>query len=130
MTEREVLKLALEALQKIYIAPEHEEYIRVWWPACEQAIPAIKEALAQPEQEPVAWFSTLPDGKLSIKIVGKPTEGNWGPLYATPPQRTWVGLTDDEIDQGLLRSDYAFKTAEAWRAGVVFAMTKLKEKNT
>ncbi len=46
-----------------------------------------------------------------------------------PPQRTWVGLTDDEIDQGLLRSDYAFKTAEAWRAGVVFAMTKLKEKN-
>lgn len=47
-----------------------------------------------------------------------------------PPQRTWVGLTDDEIDQGLLRSDYAFKTAEAWRAGVVFAMTKLKDKNT
>ena len=42
----------------------------------------------------------------------------------------WVGLTDDEIDQGLLRSNYAFKTAEAWRAGVVFAMTKLKEKNT
>ncbi len=54
MTERETLKLALEALQKIYIAPEHEEYIRVWWPACEQAIPAIKEALAQSEQEPVA----------------------------------------------------------------------------
>ena len=45
-------------------------------------------------------------------------------------QRTWVCLTNDEIDQGLLRSDYAFKTAEAWRAGVVFAMTKLKEKNT
>lgn len=45
-------------------------------------------------------------------------------------EKPWVGLTDDEIDQGLLRSDYAFKTAEAWRAGVVFAMTKLKEKNT
>jgi hypothetical protein len=44
-------------------------------------------------------------------------------------QRTWVGLTHSDIDQGLLRSDYAFKTAEAWRAGVVFAMTKLKEKN-
>ena len=50
--------------------------------------------------------------------------------YYPVPQRTWVGLTDEEIDQGLLRSDYAFKTAEAWRAGVVFAMTKLKEKNT
>lgn len=44
-------------------------------------------------------------------------------------KREFVGLTDDEIDQGLLRSDYAFKTAEAWRAGVVFAMTKLKQKN-
>lgn len=46
------------------------------------------------------------------------------------PQPQWVGLTDEDIDQGLLRSDYAFKTAEAWRAGVVFAMTKLKDKNT
>ena len=46
-----------------------------------------------------------------------------------PTQRIWVGLTDEEINQGLLRSDYAFKTAEAWRAGVVFAMTKLKDKN-
>jgi hypothetical protein len=49
------------------------------------------------EQEPVAWFSTLPDGKLSIKIVGKPMDGNWEPLYTTPPQRTWIGLTEDEI---------------------------------
>ena len=46
------------------------------------------------------------------------------------PKREWVGLTDEEIDQGLLRSDYALQTAHAWRAGVVFAMTKLKEKNT
>ena len=52
------------------------------------------------------------------------------PNHTQSPQRTWVGLTDEEIDQGLLRSDYAFKTAEAWRAGVVFAMTKLKEKNS
>ena len=46
------------------------------------------------------------------------------------PQKPWVGLTDEEIDQGLLRSDYALQTAHAWRSGVVFAMTKLKEKNT
>ena len=45
-------------------------------------------------------------------------------------QRTWIRLTNDEIDQGLLCSDYTFKTAEAWRAGVIFAMTKLNEKNT
>ena len=52
------------------------------------------------------------------------------PVYFKPSTRTWVGLTDEDIDQGLLRSDYVFKTAAAWRAGVVFAMTKLKEKNT
>ena len=47
--------------------------------------------------EPVAWFCKLPDNKISIKIVGKPTEGNWEPLYTTPPKKEWVGLTDEEI---------------------------------
>ena len=45
------------------------------------------------------------------------------------PKRAWQSLTDEEIDQGLLRSNYALQTAHAWRAGVVFAMTQLKEKN-
>lgn len=54
-----------------------------------------------PEPEPVAWFCKLPDNKISIKIVGKPTEGNWEPLYTAPPQREWVGLTGDEIDSAL-----------------------------
>ena len=78
-----------------------------------------------PEQEPVAWFSTLPDGRLSIKIVGKPTEGNWEPLYTTPPQRTWVGLIDDaEIFAISNTMPYAnrFEFARAIEA-------KLKEKN-
>jgi hypothetical protein len=47
----------------------------------------------------VAWFCELPDNKISIKIVGKPTEGNWKPLYTAPPQREWQGLTDDEIKE-------------------------------
>jgi hypothetical protein len=47
-------------------------------------------------KDPVAWFCKLPDGRLSIKIVGKPTEGNWEPLYTHPPCE-WVGLTDEEI---------------------------------
>ena len=53
----------------------------------------------QPEPEPVAWFCELPDNKISIKIVGKPTEGNWKPFYTAPPQREWQGLTDDEIKE-------------------------------
>ena len=50
------------------------------------------------EPEPVAWFCKLPDNKISIKIAGKPTEGNWEPLYAAPPKKEWVGLTDEEIN--------------------------------
>jgi len=56
------------------------------------------------------------------------TEERYAQLHTA--KREWVGLTHDEIDEGLLRSDYALQTAHAWRAGVVFAMTKLKEKNT
>ena len=44
-------------------------------------------------------------------------------------QRTWVGLTEDEIDQGLLRSNHALQTAGAWRDGVEWAIKQLKEKN-
>ena len=44
--------------------------------------------------------------------------------------KPWVGLTDKEIDQGLLRTPYAMKTAEAWREGVRWAYHQLKEKNT
>ena len=58
------------------------------------------------QAEPVAWFSVLPDGMLSIKIVGKPTEGNWEPLYTTPPQRkplnkmTVIDLADQHLYEG------------------------------
>ena len=44
--------------------------------------------------------------------------------------RPWVGLTDEEIDQGLLRSNHALQTAGAWRDGVEWATKQLKEKNT
>ena len=43
---------------------------------------------------------------------------------------TWVGLTDEEIDKGLVRTNYAMLTAGAWRDGVEWAIKQLKEKNT
>ena len=46
------------------------------------------------------------------------------------PKREWVGLTDEEIDQGLCRTNYAMQTAGAWRDGVEWATNQLKEKNT
>ena len=51
-----------------------------------------------------------------------------GPNYVAP-QRTWVGLTKEEINQGLLRSFYVLEKARAWRDGVAWAEEILKEKN-
>jgi hypothetical protein len=89
MTKDEALKLALEALG----------WTDEWRPQGlkEEAITAIKEALAQPEQEPFMasyefkQYGYYKDGKGTLKL---------GNIQATqPPQRTWVGLTDeDEID--------------------------------
>ena len=45
-------------------------------------------------------------------------------------KKPWVGLTDKEIDAGLLRTNYSMQTAGAWRDGVEWAMKQLKEKNT
>ena len=59
----------------------------------------LKAQLAQPEQEPVAWQGVHDQTDLYYR---KPPQADARPLYTTPsappPQRTWVGLTDDEIE--------------------------------
>jgi len=86
--------------------------------------------VAQPEQEPVAW-TTMPEAEdwcfvsLSKDPTGK-LEGKWFPLYTAPPRRAWVGLTDDEIEQGNKES---WVTEQAWQSAVWWAEAKLREKN-
>jgi len=48
---------------------------------------------------------------------------------ATLP-RPWASLTDDDIDQGLIRANYLMQNAHAWRDGVEWASKQLQEKNT
>ena len=137
MTKDEALKLALEALKTLH--DENMDYLtrnklggenNQCMVFAREAITAIKEALAQPEQGPVAWISTGP-ARMIHWTADKPAYGDdWVPLYTTPPQREFVGLTDEEIDQGLLRSNHALQTAGAWRDGVEWATKQLKEKNT
>jgi hypothetical protein len=85
MNKDEALKLALETLE--YAGPS-------WIDARQPAITAIKEALAQPEQEPVAFVQGCNRGQWEI-FPAKAYQifENEQPLYTTPPQRTWVGLT-------------------------------------
>ena len=88
--------------------------------------------LAQPEQEPVAKLDDLEQEiyENTRQFVSRDVmEWMLKRYYTTPPQRTWVGLTDEEIDQGLLRTNYAMHTAGAWRDGVEWATKQLKEKN-
>jgi hypothetical protein len=84
------------------------------------------------KEDPVAWRSTSPDGKLSNKFACKPTEGNWvEPLYATPPKQ-WVGLTDEEIQDLSYLSQKIDQSNETWFDRLGFARAieaKLREKN-
>ena len=92
MTKDEALRLALEALEKLFGTPPTQwgGDVAVWRLGgsyrTQQAIHAIKEALAQPEQEPnhgdeltIAYMSGLHKGK------------------ELAPQRTWVGLTYEDM---------------------------------
>jgi len=86
----------------------------------------------EPEQEPVAWMHIqgrhqelshfpLDDGEISR---------GWEqyPLYTTPPQRTWVGLTDEDVNGfvGQYWGDEYMKMRSMVRA----IEAKLKERNT
>lgn len=114
---QEALKLALEALLHVY----HEDEAH---PKTLQAINAIKEALAQSEQEPVAWFSPL--GNLYKTRFHATANGEQviTPLYTTP-QCTWVGLTDEEVDECYYWKDRQWTTDELVR----HVEAKLKENN-
>ena len=95
---RQALELALEALKKNVheLIAENK---------------ALKESLRQPEQEPDKYVMDIECTKCGAKQSGVLT------VNTTPPQRTWVGLTDDDLRQIIL---VAIGVAEA----------KLKEKNT
>jgi len=117
-TKDEALKLALEALvfnnkewksladsgdAGFWSAEEQDHYKQT-----EEAIKALEEALSKQEQG------------VPVGVGGYLTT-------TTPQQRTWVGLTDDEIEQGIKES---WVTEQAFQSAVWWAEAKLKEKNT
>lgn len=93
----------------------------------------LQKALAQPEQEPVA-FINVEQRKLEwakYMTWDTPTVVNLPkiPLYTTPPQRTWVGLTEDEAQQTFAKHNCTISTH---LAGILARAieAKLKEKNS
>ena len=97
------------------------------WRRYNDALAELEAALAEPEQEPVAWMrpseegydSSFRDHATVVMCTGNKWEG-WVPLYTQPPSRKWVGLTGEDISQWIEEEHDVLRWAEA----------KLREKNT
>ena len=121
---KETLKLALEAMNAMltHMAMDEDEFNKVTYDQMRQAVTAAQKALAQPEQEPVRECNSI-DCEY-IDGLGK-TDCDWcRPKKVSPPQRTWVGLTDEEIEMIVEN-----KRAAHWEF-VRQVESILKEKNT
>jgi|VirMetMinimDraft_7_1064189.scaffolds.fasta_scaffold122385_2 hypothetical protein len=101
---KEALKMALEALEQIKQETFHPAKVF----SHNHAIIAIKEALTQPEQEPVAYLCENAVGHKYFRW--KKPSSTYKPiaLYTAPPQRK--PLTDDEIDAFMPAADGSAET--------------------
>ena len=131
--EQKVMELALEALEFVNQTGDTQTFDMCY---ADKAITAIKAALAQPEQgwtpERIAGMKRLKDAQ--DKKLEQPEQEfvDYRAMYlkvrdelAELQQRTWVGLTDEEIWTVLQFRGYNTDTIEIAKA----IEAKLKEKN-
>ena len=80
MTDRDIMKLALEALEHLQPTALTSFYTIG---DRNKAITALREALAQPQQEPVTYMSHNKKNFVSADDVGNSVP-NWTDYYPTP----------------------------------------------
>jgi len=123
---KEALKLALEELAVRFSEGWHEG-IKI--DASDiMLLNEAAQALAQPAQEPVAWMYQCAEDNSTVVLQRRTNWAESGtglwietPLYTTPQQRPWVGLTNEEASWCQAPS-----TIQTWKR----IEAKLKEKNT
>jgi len=128
---REAAQQALEALEKTHTQPGCEQ-----WQAERKASVALRAALAQQEQEPVARVidDETPEGSTEwIPYSGRQVPVKTGDLlYTHPPRRKWQSLSEDELTAlGVIHSRYQEESLETggWFDFARAIEAKLKEKN-
>jgi hypothetical protein len=143
---KDAMKLALEALEYIDLCDNDRDFLHPH--ECfqlDEVITAIKQALAAPVQEPVAWrWLNKETGKVGAYFedpanffdLEKQSNYEWTPLYTTPPnvatplaaQRQWQGLTDEEKQEWIDAMPYTIEPRHCMILVNVME-AKLKEKN-
>jgi hypothetical protein len=117
MTKDEALQLALEALENSWTEPNNEQYViekkaiialRLVIDAKNMASKSTYKEQLETKDEPVPWEQFH--------------EHMAGPNYVAP-QRTWVELTDEDIQK--LAAEH-----HDWESLYLAVQAKLKEKNT
>ena len=119
---------AIYTIKKVLAQPKQEPL--AWEQFHEHMAGPFYKAPPQPEKEPVAWgvfevnlhdmFFTEAEAVEMAQLKG--THAEVRPLHTTPLQRTWVGLTEEEVNDLYNEGMGIHATIEATEA-------RLKEKN-
>jgi mRNA-degrading endonuclease YafQ of YafQ-DinJ toxin-antitoxin module len=134
--DRKLMQQALEALIKAHPYSNSNKDLD----GHSEAIAALGERLAQPEQESLAWLypeglAALKAGKCWTAYGTKQDKDNNIPIYTTPPEqerREWQGLTEKEVKK-LADTHLVYQVETPEMSGVfdlIRAVSeKLEEKN-
>ena len=145
MTNQEVMQSAFDALYAYMSATDSEEDEKAH-SLMAKSFFELKEALAKQEQSEPDWKALVLNHNADCESRCDMDKCGYKPYfeyskrrcpncpvhetidieYPTPQQRTWVGLTHEEIDYQAKKDDHGFYFA----LGALWAEVKLKEKNT
>ena len=150
LTDKNINSLQVDSIQRLIDRLKHAHHtdlcVRIngqdEWFQADWLKHMVRVTLPQrTEQEPEAWmYQEYRDDdqfgwRDEIQFVQPPNDPNYFrnivPVYTTPPQRTWVGLTDEEVESYWDWEDFQTGAGRLTILEMVRDIeAKLKDKNT